>query len=101
MASNPSLKPEIGPYGLARESPVIAYTERVRNPYPSLLVLCFVFVITVRISVMKFYSSGICVFFLFLQAQESSNLQFARLVELKRRIEALNPNRASSTNISS
>ncbi|CAN1265064.1 hypothetical protein LINPERPRIM_LOCUS12138 [Linum perenne] len=30
MASNPSLKPEIGPDGLARESPVIAYTERVR-----------------------------------------------------------------------
>ncbi|CAI0547053.1 unnamed protein product [Linum tenue] len=29
MASNASLKPEIGPDGLARESPIIAYTEKV------------------------------------------------------------------------
>ena len=29
MASNPSLRPEIGPDGLAREAPVIAYTEKV------------------------------------------------------------------------
>lgn len=31
MASNPSLLPEIGPDGLAMESPVIAYTEKVLN----------------------------------------------------------------------
>ncbi|OMO97969.1 Golgin, RAB6-interacting [Corchorus olitorius] len=29
MASNPSLKAEIGPDGLAREAPVIAYTEKI------------------------------------------------------------------------
>lgn len=29
MASDPSLQPEIGPDGLSREAPVIAYTERV------------------------------------------------------------------------
>lgn len=29
MASNPSLLPEIGPDGLPREAPVIAYTEKV------------------------------------------------------------------------
>ncbi|CAL1371382.1 unnamed protein product [Linum trigynum] len=29
MASKPSPKPEIGPDGLARESPIIAYTEKV------------------------------------------------------------------------
>jgi hypothetical protein len=29
MASNPSLQPEIGPDGLPREAPVIAYTEKV------------------------------------------------------------------------
>ncbi|WCJ36569.1 hypothetical protein M5689_017760 [Euphorbia peplus] len=29
MASNPSLLPEIGPDGLAREAPVIAYTEKI------------------------------------------------------------------------
>lgn len=29
MALNPSLLPEIGPDGLAREAPVIAYTEKV------------------------------------------------------------------------
>ncbi|XP_048229104.1 uncharacterized protein LOC8258324, partial [Ricinus communis] len=28
MASNPSLHPQIGPDGLAREAPVIAYTEK-------------------------------------------------------------------------
>ena len=32
-----------------------------------------------------------------LQVQESSNSQFSRLEELKRRLEALNPTRASST----
>jgi hypothetical protein len=32
-----ALKPEIGPDGLARDSPVIAYTEKVRIPaHPSL-----------------------------------------------------------------
>ena len=61
MAQNPSLAPEIGPDGLAREAPVIAYTERVSIshtfPFPlsqsmhlflrelccciSLIVLCF------------------------------------------------------------
>ncbi|CAI0404087.1 unnamed protein product [Linum tenue] len=115
MASNPSPKPEIGPDGLARESPIIAYTE-------------------------KFSSSGICVFLsgncrraasitqirqakvkeeqarkaseATLQAlkdeeamkqklcedlnqlvQESSVSQFTRLEELKSCLEALNPNR--------
>lgn len=29
MATNPSLLPEIGPDGLAREAPVIAYTEKI------------------------------------------------------------------------
>lgn len=29
MASNPSLSPEIGPDGLLREAPVIAYTEKI------------------------------------------------------------------------
>lgn len=29
MASDPKLKAEIGPDGLAREAPVIAYTEKV------------------------------------------------------------------------
>ena len=31
MASNPSLLPEIGPDGLAKEAPVIGYTEKVRS----------------------------------------------------------------------
>lgn len=30
MASDPKLKAEIGPDGLAREAPVIAYTEKVQ-----------------------------------------------------------------------
>lgn len=29
MASNPSLRPEIGPDGIPREAPVISYTEKV------------------------------------------------------------------------
>ncbi|XP_022549537.1 uncharacterized protein LOC111201545 [Brassica napus] len=32
MASDPKLKAEIGPDGLAKEAPVIAYTEKVHEP---------------------------------------------------------------------
>lgn len=38
MAANRSLLPEIGPDGLPREAPVIAYTEKVSYlPYPPAL----------------------------------------------------------------
>ncbi|PPD71161.1 hypothetical protein GOBAR_DD31958 [Gossypium barbadense] len=65
MATNPALEPEIGPDGLAREAPVIAYTEKIIEEE--------------RVQLKKY-------------VQESSNSQFARLEELKRRLEALNPN---------
>lgn len=32
----PALKPEIGPDGIARDAPVIAYTEKVRSHTPFL-----------------------------------------------------------------
>ncbi|CAN1265061.1 hypothetical protein LINPERPRIM_LOCUS12138 [Linum perenne] len=171
MASNPSLKPEIGPDGLARESPVIAYTERViaeeqlqllkyiqenkskirdverelatlsmdlkltAGPKKAGWLLPFAFVLHVsvlfalehlrkkiEVSAEKIHHAKLKeeqakkAWEAALQAlkdeeetkqklcddlnrlvQESSNSQFARLEELKRRIEALNPNRASST----
>ncbi|CAI0404137.1 unnamed protein product, partial [Linum tenue] len=59
MASNPSPEPEIGPDGLARESPIIAYTEKVMSlslsRYGSHFQLR-------SVGLMKFSSSGICVF---------------------------------------
>ncbi|CAN1265063.1 hypothetical protein LINPERPRIM_LOCUS12138 [Linum perenne] len=155
MASNPSLKPEIGPDGLARESPVIAYTERViaeeqlqllkyiqenkskiRDVERELATLSMDLKLTagpkkaalehlrkkIEVSAEKIHHAKLKeeqakkAWEAALQAlkdeeetkqklcddlnrlvQESSNSQFARLEELKRRIEALNPNRASST----
>lgn len=38
---------------------------------------------------------------MFLQVQESSNSQLSRLEELKRRLEALNPSRSSTTGVPS
>lgn len=48
MALNPSLQPQIGPDGLPREAPVIAYTEKVHSLQPS------------RARIMNFCSAFIC-----------------------------------------
>lgn len=40
MASDPKLKAEIGPDGLAREAPVIAYTEKVNQYSLSGCIVC-------------------------------------------------------------
>ncbi|CAL1405080.1 unnamed protein product [Linum trigynum] len=154
MASNPSLKPEIGPDGLARESPIIAYTEKViaqeqlqLHKYieenRSMLLgverelanLSMEMKLTagpkkaalehlrkkIEISSEKIHQAKVKeeqarkAWEAAVQAlkdeesmkqklcedlnqlvQESSSSQFTRLEELKRRLEALNPNRASS-----
>ncbi|XP_034710068.1 uncharacterized protein LOC117932876 [Vitis riparia] len=153
MAQNPSLAPEIGPDGLAREAPVIAYTERIieeeqlqlkkyieenyskiRDVERELSNLTFELKLTAgpkkaalellrkkiemsteRISVAKqkeeqarkvweaaskavkdeeAVKQKLCDDLSQL-VQESSHTQFSRLEELKRRLEALNPSRAS------
>lgn len=154
MASNPSLLPEIGPDGLAKEAPVISYTEKIieaeqlqlqkyiqenyskiRDVERELANLSLEMKLTAgpkkaalehlrkkieesteRIRVAKLkeeqarkvwesaskvvkdeeaIKQKLCEDLSNL-VQESSNSQFARLEELKRRVEALNPNRAST-----
>ncbi|XP_007038538.2 PREDICTED: uncharacterized protein LOC18605463 [Theobroma cacao] len=154
MASNPALKPEIGPDGLAREAPVIAYTEKIieeeqlqlkkyieenyskiRDVERELSNLTMEMKLTAgpkkaalehlrkkiemsteRIHIAKqkeeqarkiweaavkalndeeAIKQKLCEDLNNL-VQESSNSQFARLEELKRRLEALNPSRAST-----
>lgn len=153
MATNPSLLPEIGPDGLPREAPVIAYTEKVieeeqlqlkkyiqenyskiRDVERELANLTFEVKLTsgpkkaalehlrkkieisterIRIAKMKeeearkawetaskvvkdeeALKQKLCDDLTQL-VQESSSTQFSRLGELKRRLEALNPSRAS------
>ncbi|XP_022724881.1 uncharacterized protein LOC111281395 [Durio zibethinus] len=154
MASNPALMPEIGPDGLAREAPVIAYTEKIieeerlqlkkyieenyskiRDVERELANLTMEIKLTagpkkaalehmrkkiemsterIRIAKQK-EEQARKIWEAALKAlkdeegikqklcedlnnlvQESSNTQFARLEELKRRLEALNPSRAST-----
>ncbi|KAE8672366.1 hypothetical protein F3Y22_tig00111843pilonHSYRG00102 [Hibiscus syriacus] len=154
MASNPALEPEIGPDGLPRESPVIAYTEKIieeervqlkkyieenyskiRDVERELANLTMEMKLTagpkkaalehmrkkiemsterIRIAKQKeeqarmtweaavkalndeeAMKQKLCEDLKNL-VQESSNSQFARLEELKRRLEALNPSRAST-----
>ncbi|KHN15692.1 uncharacterized protein LOC114401470 [Glycine soja] len=154
MASNPSLLPEIGPDGLAKEAPVIGYTEKIieaeqlqlqkyiqenyskiRNVERELANLSLEMKLTAgpkkaalehlrkkieesteRIRVAKLkeeqtrkvwesaskvvrdeeaLKQKLCEDLSNL-VQESSNSQFARLEELKRRLEALNPTRTST-----
>ncbi|KAJ7975628.1 Actin cytoskeleton-regulatory complex PAN1 [Quillaja saponaria] len=155
MASNPSLLPEIGPDGLPREAPVIAYTEKVieeeqlqlkkyieenyskirdverefenltmemkltAGPKKAALehLRKKIEVSTERIRSAKLreeqarkvweaaskavrdeeaIKEKLCKD-LNHMVEESSTTQFSRLEELKRRLEALNPNRASSS----
>ncbi|KAK6926314.1 RAB6-interacting golgin [Dillenia turbinata] len=153
MTTNPSLLPEIGPDGLPREAPVIAYTEKkieeeqiqlkkyieenyskIRDVEKELANLTMELKLTAgpkkaalehmrkkiemsteRIRLAKLneeqarkvweaalqavkdeeaVKQKLCVDLNQL-VQESSNTQFSRLEELKRRLEALNPSRAS------
>ncbi|KAJ9139949.1 hypothetical protein P3X46_030640 [Hevea brasiliensis] len=157
MASNPSLLPEIGPDGLAREAPVIAYTEKIieeeqlqlkryieenyskiRDVERELANLTMemkltagpkkaalehmrkkIEISTERIRAAKLkeeqarkvweaaskavkdeeeIKQKLCEDLNQL-VQESSNSQFSRLEELKRRLEALNPSRASTSSL--
>ncbi|TYH77736.1 hypothetical protein ES332_D04G175300v1 [Gossypium tomentosum] len=154
MTTNPALEPEIGPDGLAREAPVIAYTEKIieeervqlkkyieenyskiRDVERELANLIMEMKLTagpkkaalehmrkkieisterIRIAKQK-EEQARKIWEAALKAlnddealkqklcedlknlvQESSNSQFARLEELKRRLEALNPSRASA-----
>ncbi|XVF09752.1 hypothetical protein REPUB_Repub07fG0122800 [Reevesia pubescens] len=154
MALNPALMPEIGPDGLAREAPVIAYTEKIieeerlqlkkyieenyskiRDVERELANLTMEMKLTagpkkaalehmrkkiemsterIRIAKQK-EEQARKIWEAALKAlndeeaikqklcedvnklvQESSNSQFARLEELKRRMEALNPSRATT-----
>ncbi|TYJ22179.1 hypothetical protein E1A91_A08G108900v1 [Gossypium mustelinum] len=154
MATNRALEPEIGPDGLAREAPVIAYTEKIieeervqlkkyieenyskiRDVERELANLTMEMKLTagpkkaalehmrkkiemsterIRIAKQK-EEQARKIWEAALKAlndeealkhklcedlknlvQESSNSQFARLEELKRRLEALNPSRASA-----
>ncbi|KAB2016692.1 hypothetical protein ES319_D08G111600v1 [Gossypium barbadense] len=154
MATNPALEPEIGPDGLAREAPVIAYTEKIieeervqlkkyieenyskiRDVERELANLTMEMKLTAgpkkaalehMRKKIEMSTERICIakqkeeearkiWEAALKAlndeealkqklcedlknlvQESSNSQFARLEELKRRLEALNPSRASA-----
>ncbi|CAN6807079.1 hypothetical protein Bca4012_001612 [Brassica carinata] len=157
MASDPKLKAEIGPDGLAREAPVIAYTEKiieeeqlqlrkyieenyskirdVEREFGNLTLemkltagpkkaalehlrkkieACTEKIHAAKLKedeARKAYEAASKVVKdeeaikqslcddLNSLVQESSNTQYARLEELKRRLEALNPNRSSSTSI--
>lgn len=75
MASNPSLMPEIGPDGLAREAPVIAYTEKVNSLF-SIYISSFVQCLTENVMVSFFI-----LFYLFLlcrQIIEEERLQLKK-----------------------
>ncbi|GMY07050.1 Collagen alpha-1(III) chain like [Fagus crenata] len=155
MASNPSLQPEIGPDGLPREAPVIAYTEKIieeeqlqlkkyieenyskiRDVEREFANLSFEMKLTagpkkaalehlrkkiemstekIRVAKLKeeqarkvweaasqavkdeeAIKQKLCEDLSQL-VQESSHTQFSRLEELKRRLEALNPSRASTS----
>ncbi|EOA13892.1 hypothetical protein CARUB_v10027001mg [Capsella rubella] len=155
MASDPKLKAEIGPDGIAREAPVIAYTEKIiaeeqlqlrkyiEENYTKIRDVEKEFgnltmemkltagpkkaamehlrkkieVATEKIHVAKLKEEEARKAFeaaskvvkdeealkqtlcedLNRLVQESSNTQYARLEELKRRLEALNPNRSSTS----
>ncbi|XP_057952097.1 uncharacterized protein LOC131146482 isoform X2 [Malania oleifera] len=143
MATNPSLLPEIGPDGLPREAPVIAYTERIieaeqlqlkkyieenyskiRDVERELANLTLEMKLTAgpkkaalehmrkkiemsteRIHVAKLkeeqarkvWEAASKALKEEEEVQESSNAQFSRLEELKRRLEALNPGRVSTS----
>ncbi|KAG8638462.1 uncharacterized protein LOC110630702 [Manihot esculenta] len=155
MASNPLLLPEIGPDGLAREAPVIAYTEKIieeeqlqlkryieenyskiRDVERELANLTMEMKLTagpkkaalehmrkkIEMSTERIHAAKLKeeqarkVWEAAAKAvkdeeeikhklcqdlnqlvQESSNIQFSRLEELKRRLEALNPSRASTS----
>ncbi|XP_010442691.1 PREDICTED: uncharacterized protein LOC104725690 [Camelina sativa] len=155
MASDPKLKAEIGPDGLAREAPVIAYTEKIiaeeqvqlrkyiEENYTKIRDVEREFgnltmemkltagpkkaamehlrkkieIATEKIHVAKLKEEEARKAFeaaskvvkdeeaakqslcedLNRLVQESSNTQYARLEELKRRLEALNPNRSSTS----
>ncbi|EFH40602.1 hypothetical protein ARALYDRAFT_331796 [Arabidopsis lyrata subsp. lyrata] len=145
MASDPKLKAEIGADGLAREAPVIAYTEKIieeeqvqlrkyiEENYTKIRDVEREFgnltmelkltagpkkaamehlrkkieISTERIHVAKLEEEearkdeeaakqSLCEDLNRL-VQQSSNTQYARLEELKRRLEALNPNRSSTS----
>ncbi|VVB10189.1 unnamed protein product [Arabis nemorensis] len=155
MASDPKLKAEIGPDGLAREAPVIAYTEKIieeeqlqlrkyieenyskirdverefgnltmemkltAGPKKAALehLRKKIEACTEKIHAAKLREDEVRKAFeaaskvvmeeeaikqrlcedLNSLVQESSNTQYARLEELKRRLEALNPNRSSTS----
>ncbi|KAF8116756.1 hypothetical protein N665_0014s0020 [Sinapis alba] len=155
MASDPKLKAEIGPDGLAREAPVIAYTEKiieeeqlqlrkyieenyskirdVEREFGNLTLemkltagpkkaalehlrkkieACTEKIHAAKLKedeAKKAYEAASKVVKdeeaikqslcddLNRLVQESSNIQYARLEELKRRLEALNPNRSSTS----
>ncbi|XP_031263666.1 uncharacterized protein LOC116121902 [Pistacia vera] len=156
-ASNPSLQPEIGPDGLSREAPVIAYTEKIieeeqhqlrkyieenyskiRDVERELANLTMEIKLTagpkkaamellrkkIEMSTERIHlakqkeeqarkvweaaskavqeeeamKQKLCEDLNSL-VQESSNTQFSRLEELKRRLEALNPTRASISSL--
>ncbi|KAA3470514.1 Actin cytoskeleton-regulatory complex PAN1 [Gossypium australe] len=93
MATNRALEPEIGPDGLAREAPVIAYTEKIieeervqlkkyieenysKIPLEHMRKKIEMSTERIRIAKQKEEQTR--------KVQESSNSQFARLEELKR-----------------
>ncbi|KAI8564706.1 hypothetical protein RHMOL_Rhmol03G0202400 [Rhododendron molle] len=98
MATNNTwLLPEIGPDGLAREAPVIALTEKIIEQEQLQLKNCSSQTWEAASKAVKdeeAIKEKLCKDLNNL-VQESSNTQFARLEELKRRLEALNPSRSS------
>ncbi|KAG5558479.1 hypothetical protein RHGRI_008424 [Rhododendron griersonianum] len=83
MATNNTwLLPEIGPDGLPREAPIIAYTEKTWEAASK------------AVKDEEAIKEKLCKDLNNL-VQESSNTQLARMEELKRRLEALNPSRSS------
>ncbi|XVF50728.1 hypothetical protein PTKIN_Ptkin04bG0126000 [Pterospermum kingtungense] len=128
MASNSALMLEIGPDGLARKAPIMAYTEKIieeerlqlrkyieenyskiRDVERELANLTTEMKLTAgpKKAAFEYMSKKIersteriCIAKQkeeqARKVQESSNSQFARLEELKRQLEALNPTRAST-----
>lgn len=75
MASNSALMSEIGPYGLPREAPIIAYTEKVHSN-SSLLSLLF------RVIALVKMRWRICIYFIlpWRQIIEEERLQLKKYV---------------------
>ncbi|KAJ1402531.1 hypothetical protein SESBI_27938 [Sesbania bispinosa] len=101
MASNPSLQPEIGPDGIPREAPVISYTERIIEAEQLQLQKGKIYLLKVWESASKVVKDEEAIKQKLCEdlsnlVQESSTAQFSRLEELKRRLEALNPSRATT-----